>query len=186
MEEIKVNNAVTGGLKEKIAVKKADTDKKNYAEDKASDGSGKQDNFNKKTVPDFEGEKSLEKKTLEGEIQRLKDENARQKTEFEAAIKELKIQGAVEERLHKEGARNPKLMMKLVDFSKADFDEKGALIGVDEQISSLKDSEGYLFNNDKAAYSGCFRPEEAADFSDTSKADFSLMTYSQMIKALGR
>lgn len=184
MEEIKENIAVTGGLKEKTAVEKADVDKKNHAEDKALDGSGKQDNVDKKTVLD--GERLSKEKTLEGEIQRLKDENVRQKAEFEAAIKGLKIQGAVEERLRNEGARNPKLMMKLVDFSKADFDEKGLLVGIDEQISSLKDREGYLFNNDKEAYTGCFRPEEAGDFSDTSKADFSLMTYSQMIKALGK
>ena len=90
------------------------------------------------------------------------------------------------ERLYGEGAKNPKLLLRLIDTSGADFDEKGSLVGIDEQIDSLKNSEGYLFGGYGAASAGCFRPEEAGDFSETSKADFSHMTYSQVLRALGK
>lgn len=122
--------------------------------------------------------------SLEAEIVRLKEEGQRQKSEFEAAIKELKIKSAALERLYSEGAKNPKLMLKLIDISKADFGENGSLVGLDEQIDNLKNSEGYLFDGYRAAM-GCFRPEESGDFSETHKTDFSLMTYSQMLRALG-
>ncbi len=131
-------------------------------------------------------ENSDEKSSLESEIIRLKEESLRQKSEFEAAIKELKIKSAVLERLYGEGAKNPKLLLRLIDTSGADFDEKGSLVGIDEQIDSLKNSEGYLFGGYGAASAGCFRPEEAGDFSETSKADFSHMTYSQVLRALGK
>ena len=131
-------------------------------------------------------ENSDEKSSLESEIVRLKEESLRQKSEFEAAIKELKIKSAVLERLYGEGAKNPKLLLRLIDTSGADFDEKGSLVGIDEQIDSLKNSEGYLFGGYGAASAGCFRPEEAGDFSETSKADFSHMTYSQVLRALGK
>lgn len=126
-----------------------------------------------------------EKGSLEAEIVRLKEEGQRQKSEFEAAIKEVKIKSAALERLYSEGAKNPRLMLKLIDISKADFGENGSLVGLDEQINDLKNSEGYLFDGYRAAAMGCFRPEESGDFSETHKTDFSLMTYSQMLRALG-
>ena len=131
-------------------------------------------------------ENSDEKSSLESESIRLKEESLRQKSEFEAAIKELKIKSAVLERQYVEGAKKHKILLRLIDTSGADFDEKGSLVGIDEQIDSLKNSEGYLFGGYGAASAGCFRPEEAGDFSETSKADFSHMTYSQVLRALGK
>lgn len=130
--------------------------------------------------------REAEKSLLEAEIVRLKEAAVRQKEEFEAAIMEMKVKSAVLERLYGEGAKNPKLLMRLIDISKVGFDDEGGLVGLDEQIGGLKENEGYLFvERCGADLLGCFRPEESGDLAET-RADFSQMTYSEMIRALGR
>lgn len=130
------------------------------------------------------GEKGEEEASLKEEVLRLKEEIAARRTEYEAAIRELRIKGAVLERLYGEGAKNPLLLSRLMDTSEMDFDEKGELKGVDEQIERLKRSDGYLFGGSVSFE--CFRPEEGSDFSETCKENFSDMTYSQMLRALGK
>lgn len=129
------------------------------------------------------GEKG-EEASLREEVLRLREEIAARRTEYEAAIRELRIKGAVLERLYGEGAKNPLLLSRLMDTSEMDFDEKGELKGVDEQIERLKRSDGYLFGGSVSFE--CFRPEEGGDFSETCKENFSDMTYSQMLRALGK
>ena len=112
-----------------------------------------------------EAEKSLsedtEKSSLEREIVRLNDEIVRQKAEFEAAVGEMKVKSAVLEKLYGVGAKNPGLLMKLIDVSKVGFDDVGGVVGLDEQISVLKEKEGYLFEEKRISDSlGCFMPEE--------------------------
>ncbi|MDE6725520.1 MAG: phage scaffolding protein, partial [Ruminiclostridium sp.] len=68
--------------------------------------------------------REAERSLLEAEIVRLKEAVVRQKEEFEAAIGEMKVKGAVLERLYGEGAKNPKLLLKLIDVSKIGFDEQ--------------------------------------------------------------
>ena len=127
-----------------------------------------------------------EKSSFKEEIARLREEGARQKAEYEAAVREMSIKTAALEKLYGEGARNPKLMLRLIDFSKADFGDDGAVLGLDEQIGALKEKEGYLFEEKRLSGSlGCFRPEESGDLAET-KEDLSQMTYSEMIRALGR
>lgn len=122
-----------------------------------------------------------QKRSLEEEILKLKEENARQRAEFDRAIRQIHIERAVKDKLCAEGARNPEILLKLIDSSAAEIGENGDVIGIDEQISALKSNEPYLFREEKPVSMGCFRPEEAGDFSET---DFSQMTYSQMIKAI--
>lgn len=129
------------------------------------------------------GEKG-EEASLREEVLRLREEIAARRTEYEAAIRKLRIKGAVLERLYGEGAKNPLLLSRLMDTSEMDFDEKGELKGVDEQIERLKRSDGYLFGGSVSFE--CFRPEEGGDFSETCKENFSDMTYSQMLRALGK
>ena len=126
-----------------------------------------------------------EKSFLEREIVRLKDEIVRQKAEFDAAVEEMKVRSAVMERLYGVGAKNPKLLVKLIDCSKVGFGDDGGLVGLEEQIGALKEKEGYLFEERSAGSLGCFRPEESGDLAETG-VDFSQMTYSEMIRAIGR
>ncbi|MBD5081556.1 MAG: hypothetical protein HDT44_07330 [Ruminococcaceae bacterium] len=127
-----------------------------------------------------------EKRFLEKEVARLKDEVVRQKEEFDAAVEEMRVKSAVVERLYGVGAKNPGLLVKLIDCSKVGFGEDGGLVGLEEQIGALRENEGYLFEEKRLSDSlGCFRPEESGDLAETG-VDFSQMTYSEMIRALGR
>lgn len=121
---------------------------------------------------------------LEAEIKRLKEENARQKSQFEAAIRQYSVERAAEDFLRSEGAKNPRLLLKLIDLSAAELDDKGMAKGLEEQLEALKRDEPYLFDEKNVTRNSCFRPEEASDFSETSKPDLSQMTYSQMLKMM--
>lgn len=154
---------------------------------KKSDGGGDSGNMSGGAASEINpdgGEKGEEEASLKEEVLRLKEEIAARRTEYEAAIRELRIKGAVLERLYGEGAKNPLLLSRLMDTSEMDFDEKGELKGVDEQIERLKRSDGYLFGGSVSFE--YFRPEEGGDFSETCKENFSDMTYSQMLRALGK
>lgn len=122
--------------------------------------------------------------SLEAEIKKLKEENARQKSKYEAAIKKHGTERAAEDIMRREGAKNPRLLLKLIDLSAAELDEKGEIKGLVEQLKALKRDEPYLFDNKSEKTHSCFRPEEASDFSETAKPDISQMTYSQMIKLM--
>lgn len=121
-------------------------------------------------------------------ISRLKKENAEKSKEFEAAKKELneiRIQNAAENLIRELRGKNPRLISKLIDFSKAYINENGELQGVEEQLSSLISSDPYLFSQSLGKGSlSCFTPEEGGDFSENGKQDFSQLTYSQMLNYL--
>ncbi len=174
-----INNIAAGN--EAVKGVEADSGKAVAGEDRGTEGT----DGNEEKYPDCGVKDIDEKGSLEEEIARLKEDGVRQKKEFEAAIKELEIRSAVLERLYGEGAKNPKLLLKLIDISKVGFDDGGGIVGIDEQIGSLKSSEGYLFEERGAVGSGGFRPGESGDFSET-RTDFSQMTYSEMIRALGK
>ncbi|MCD5488359.1 phage scaffolding protein [Lactobacillus delbrueckii] len=115
----------------------------------------------------LEAERDALKKTsseLSSKIEDLKANNAnvedltkqieKLKSDNENAAKQLnaqKLEFAVTSTIKEFGAKNAKAVKALLNHDDIRFDSKGNLTGLEEQLKSLKDSDGYLFAEDKPA-----------------------------------
>jgi len=102
-----------------------------------------------KTVEERDGQleelKKLDPEKLQTEIARLQGENATAKTKYEEELQTAKLNFALENRLLKEGAVNVKAVRALLDGSKISLDGEN-IIGVDEQLKTLKENEKWAFS----------------------------------------
>ena len=69
---------------------------------------------------------------------------------IERIKKEHKITGE----LRKAGAQNPDVLLKFINLDKVSEDETGKVIGLDDQLTSLKQSDPYLFHNNTTPKGG--------------------------------
>lgn len=72
----------------------------------------------------------------------------------DATITGMKRSGKIREALAKANARDASVVEKLLDGSRIGEDDKGNLTGLEEQIKALKESSGYLFNDDPGSKGG--------------------------------
>ena len=89
--------------------------------------------------------KKADPEKLQAEITRLQGENTATKEKLEADLKAVKLNFALESKLAKEGAVNTKAVRALLDSSKISLDGEN-LIGVDEQLKTLKETERWAFS----------------------------------------
>lgn len=82
---------------------------------------------------------------LEETIENLQNQNDQLKEEYEQKVEQTKLDMAIENKLIKEKARNPKAVKALLNKEAISLDEKGKLIGFDEQLEKIKKEEDYLF-----------------------------------------
>ncbi len=65
-------------------------------------------------------------------------------------VEVFKKQNALEKALSKHKAKDTSILSKMLDMDKVKFNDKYEIVeGLDEQISSLKESHDYLFGSDK-------------------------------------
>ena len=85
---------------------------------------------------------------LEQELQRYKDENKQTVEEYEAKLQEQTFNYELEKALSGAKAKNPKAVKALLNTEaiKLDGDK---LLGLEEQLNSLKEQESYLFGEDE-------------------------------------
>ena len=88
--------------------------------------------------------KKLNPEQLQAEITRLQGENKTAAEKYEADLRAAKLNYAVETNLAKAGAVNSKAVKALLDISKISLDGEN-LIGFDEQLKSLKETEKWAF-----------------------------------------
>ena len=83
---------------------------------------------------------------LKQQIKDLQDANKanadKYKADMAAQAKSFKIEGA----LRDAKARNVKAVLSLIDTDKVEVTKDGSLSGLDDQISAVKESDGYLFD----------------------------------------
>lgn len=89
--------------------------------------------------------KKLNPEQLQAEISRLQGENKAAAEKYEADLKAAKLDFAIDTSLAKAGAVNSKAVKALLDISKISLDGEN-LIGLDDQLKSLKETEKWAFS----------------------------------------
>lgn len=82
--------------------------------------------------------------TLQKQLDDLQGKFDQSKQDSENTIKTLKLNNAVDLAVAKSHARNTKAVKALINMDKVKMTDEG-LSGLDDQITSLKDSDSYLF-----------------------------------------
>ena len=95
--------------------------------------------------------KELQKKAkgneeLEKRIQELQEANKVTKEQYEAKIREMTINAAIQSKLT--DAKYPDLLLTKFDRSKLSIAEDGTVLGIDEQLTALKEQYKDLFKPD--------------------------------------
>lgn len=84
---------------------------------------------------------------LKKQIEQLQDDNKATVKKYEADIKKMQIDNAVQAALKDAGAKNVTAAIALLkDLDKAELSDDGTVKGLAEQIKELQKSESYLFN----------------------------------------
>lgn len=86
-------------------------------------------------------------------VEALRGEIETWKKKYATDIEELRLSSAAEAVLVKSGAKNPKLVRGLIDFSKLKLDGE-TVLGLSEQLTALKESDAYLFAGDDGGKDG--------------------------------
>lgn len=84
---------------------------------------------------------------LKKQIEQLQEDNKAAKQKYEADIKKMQVDNAVQTALKDAGAKNVTALMALLkDLDKAELAEDGTVKGLADQIQELQKSESYLFD----------------------------------------
>jgi len=114
--------------------------------------------------------KKVDAEGLKAKIEELQTANTTAKTEYENQLKQIKLDAALETRLIKEGAVNTKAVKALLDVSKISLDGEN-LVGLDEQLKALKESEKWAFSTQQNPTGATRIPGGGAPASGASVAD---------------
>jgi hypothetical protein len=90
------------------------------------------------------GAKAKDHDTLRVQIAELQAKNKQAAEDYEKQLKDQRFAFAVERAVAKADARNVKAVVALLDTSKISLDGEN-LLGFDEQVAALKESDPYLF-----------------------------------------
>ena len=116
------------------------TTSKSGEEEEDNEGSGTKKTETKKTVKEDAG--------AEGDVvENLKAEHAKE-------IAAISKRYAVLDKIRGEKAKDPELVLGQLDLDKITLGEDNSLEGLDEMLTSLKESHGYLFDTDDGVPSG--------------------------------
>ncbi len=139
----------------------------------------------KKAAPDSEA--------LKKQIEELQNTNKEAKAKYEADIRKMQLDNAINNALRDAGARNVKSVIALLtDMDKAEFDEKGNVKGLADQIKKLQESDSYLFEGTQQQQNGVQNPKFVGmtpqgngggqPTGTLTKADFAKMSYKQRVE----
>nr|DAI53696.1 MAG TPA: minor structural protein [Caudoviricetes sp.] len=120
---------------------------------------------------------------MKEQIALLQAENKEKDEAHAAEIKQMKINGALESALIGSKAKNLTAVKALIkDLDKAELQDDGSIKGLEEQITALKKSDSYLFEEaaaTKPSFKG-FQPGVAKKEIGAGKVDMSKMSYDEL------
>lgn len=154
----------------------------------------------KSQVDDYQGQlkdrdkqlkelKKVDPEKLQERIDELEEENETKDTEYQEKLEKQAKDFAIESALRDAKARNPKIAKTALDVEAITIKD-GKLIGVDEQLEAIKESDAYLFESEEDNLPGGLKgrkPNEGG--SDTqgiknpwSKETFNLTEQAKILK----
>lgn len=120
---------------------------------------------------------------MKEQIATLQAENKSKDEAHAAEIRQMKINSALESALISSKAKNLTAVKALIkDLDKAELLDDGSIKGLEEQITALKKSDSYLFEEavaTKPSFKG-FQPGVAKKETTTGKVDMSRMSYDEL------
>lgn len=92
--------------------------------------------------------KDVDVEGLKDEVQKYKDAAATAEANSKAEIEKLQFGYIIDSALKTAGAKNSKAVKALLDHEGLKLNGEN-IVGLDEQLKSIKEENGYLFNDDK-------------------------------------
>src|SRR5699024_4233447 len=86
-------------------------------------------------------------KTLKGQIDSLKQANQEATEKYEKQLREQQFNYELARHLVSHNSRNPKTVKALLDIEEMKITEDGNILGLEEQLNQLKESDSYLFSD---------------------------------------
>lgn len=83
---------------------------------------------------------------LRSEISKLQETNKTAAEEYQANIKKMQLDNAIDLALRDARAKNAKAVRSLLEMDGVKLDNDGTLSGLEEQLNKLKQSDSYLFD----------------------------------------
>lgn len=96
------------------------------------------------------GKKVKDNKELTDEIDRLKNDNQTATQELQTKLDQQAFDFSLEKSLSAAKVRNPKAVKALLDTDSIKLDGE-KLLGLDDQLKAIKESDGYMFEEDEPA-----------------------------------
>ena len=118
--------------------------------------------------------------SLKEQINKLQEDNKKASQDYEAKIKQMSIDNAVNLALTNAKAKNAKAVRALLDLTEAQLDGE-TIKGLDKQIEKLKESDAYLFDSGKPEMKGA-KPAEGTGTPGTKAVKD--MNYSERVAYL--
>ncbi len=94
---------------------------------------------------------------LKKQIETLQTENKKAGEEWQAKVAQMQLDFAIEKALAAAKAKNPKAVKALLDLEKVKFDGE-QLLGLDDQLKAIQQSDAYLFGESGKVGSGTNPP----------------------------
>lgn len=118
--------------------------------------------------------------TLQGQIKKLQDSNKAEKERYESELKSLKIANAVKLAVNGK-VHDEDLVAGLIDKEKLVIDENGGIIGLEEQVKSLREKKAFLF---KSEDTGSYKPQNGGKPSNNpfAKETFNLTEQGKLLR----
>lgn len=109
---------------------------------------------------------------LTAEIERLKEENKTATEELQEKLEKQAFDFALERALNKAGAKNAKAVKALLDTESIKLDGE-TLLGLEDQLKELQESDPYLFGSNEPAGLKGRKPHEGGGIDSGIKNPFS-------------
>ena len=97
--------------------------------------------------------KKIDADGLKAEIERLQQENKAAKEAYENELKEIQLNNAIKLAINGK-VHDEDIVSQLIKKDELVLSEDGKVIGLDEQINSLKESKSFLFKDDNSQQAG--------------------------------